>query len=155
VLGLEDSPDLTDVMGETLAPGVRRLPTASDLATDRAQLTTIADAGPADLAAVVPQSPFSAKGRDQDVAATLVSPFLLPFQTTATPSGNGTPTLAPLAWPLSPLLADGSQGSATTLPLAPWTQPSPTAILDQVFAAAAPKPPDQGVFSDPLATFGG
>jgi hypothetical protein len=31
VLGLEDSDNLQDVMGETLAAGVRRLPRASDL----------------------------------------------------------------------------------------------------------------------------
>jgi hypothetical protein len=31
VIGLADSPNIQDVMGETLAPGVRRLPAASDL----------------------------------------------------------------------------------------------------------------------------
>jgi hypothetical protein len=31
VLGLDDSDNLHDVMGETLAAGVRRLPRASDL----------------------------------------------------------------------------------------------------------------------------
>jgi hypothetical protein len=149
VLGLEDSPGPNDVMGETLAPGVRRLPTASDLAADRAPVTTTAD-----LAVVSPRSPSSAAGSEQDVAAILAKMFLLPFQTAATPSGNGSPTPtpapAPLAWPLSPLLATGSQDSATTLPLAPRAQAPSPALLDQLFAAVAVKPLDQGAFGDPL-----
>jgi hypothetical protein len=158
VLGLEDSPDLKDVMGETLAPGVRRLPTASDLAAARVQVTTTADPGASDRVTVIPPSPSRANGSDQDVAAILANLFLRPFQTTATPAGNGdagpTPAPAALAWPPA-FLAAGRLGPATNLPLKPREHISSTALLDQVFAAVAAKPPDGGLLSDPLVPYGG
>jgi hypothetical protein len=42
VLGLDDGPDRGDVMGETLAPGVRRLPAAGDLPSARLPLPAAA-----------------------------------------------------------------------------------------------------------------
>jgi hypothetical protein len=151
VLGLEDCPDLKDVMGETLTPGVRRLPTAGDLSADLVQVTIVVPTGGAGTGAGSPRSASSAKGGDQEVAAIVANMFLLPSQTTSAPAGQGNLASATvpvsLAWPPA-LLAAGGSDQAPTLSLTPREHISSTALLDQVFGEAAAKPLDQDLIGD-------
>ena len=117
VLGLEDGHDTQDVMGETLAPGVRRLPVASDLP---AQLSS---------PSAVPVA----------VAVTVTLPAV------STPASNANPAAPLLLTPLAlepPALLDAQRQHATiTLPLTPLLQASATGLLDDVFALVAAADP--------------
>jgi hypothetical protein len=63
VLGLGDTPDNQDVMGEALAPGVRRLPTANDLGGGPASVVaTNDDSATGGAPAPTPVSPPAATG---------------------------------------------------------------------------------------------
>jgi hypothetical protein len=111
VLGLADGHDTQDVMGETLAPGVRRLPGAGDL--------------PAALSSpgAVPVT----------VAVTVGLPAL------STPVSNATP--APLALEPAALPDAQRRSAALTLPLTPLLQASATGPLDDVFTLVAADDP--------------
>jgi hypothetical protein len=157
VLGLEDSPDLADVMGETLAAGVRRLPTASDLAPDVVQAITPATVGAAGPDAGSPRAPSAVDTSDPDLTAVVANLFRLPSQATAPVTGNvdpASPSVPPsLAWP--PLLTAGRPDSAIDLPLTPREQFSSPALLDRLFAAVAARPLDQELFSERLVSQAG
>jgi hypothetical protein len=135
VLGLEDSPDLMDVMGETLAPGVRRLPAAGDLTPHLVQATTPATAGAADPILVTPRANI----------------FRLPSQATAPATSDSNPASPAVPPSLGlALLPAGRRDPATNLPLTAREQIGSAAILDRLFAAVASEPLDQDLFSDPL-----
>jgi len=141
VLGLGDSQDLHDVMGETLAAGVRRLPSASDLFTGTVQPTT-------PLAAGSPVSSSLATSGDHE-AALLANILAAGFQTSPTPAGNLVSTSAAAPFVAQPPVPvdTGSRNSTYALLLTQQVPASPMAILDQVFAAVAVKPLDYGLYT--------
>ena len=153
-LGLEHSKDGNDVTAATLAPGVRRLPTASDLGADVVQATAAPTASAAGLPVVSGLASVAGTSSDQGVAVVSGSLVFGPTQTPATPAGSGQPAPTSVSAPFAaqpPLLpAAGSQSPATGLPLTPRLQTSTTALLDQVFVTVAAKPLDRDVFNDLL-----
>jgi hypothetical protein len=139
VLGLKDSLDTRDVMGESLAPGVRRLPAATDVLATGVRPSVAPPAG----------------SGEQDSAALLVS--------IATAHTSIVPAL-PDAVPTAALPSAGRGQSAPALPAAriqdSGTTPPPApparaaAILDQVFATIAVKPLRERSWSDPFGLSG-
>jgi hypothetical protein len=108
VLGLEDVHDSHDVMGETLASGVRRLPAAGDLPAAMFQLPA------ADLAVTTAGLPT-------------VNPWVSTGTQAAVPP-------APVAQKPAAVLDAPRQGSATTPPLTTHSESSSTGIFDEVFS---------------------
>jgi hypothetical protein len=108
VLGLEDGSDRGDVMGEALAPGVRRLPAADDLPSEMSQFSAVAVA-----LALAAQPAVTA------------------------PAGNGNPAaLVPASFAVGPTAVPDApgQGTATALPRTRSFRASATGIFDEVFA---------------------
>jgi hypothetical protein len=108
VLGLEDGHDSSDVMGETLAAGVRRLPAADDLPAAMFQPPA------ADLALAIAGLPAV-----NPPASTGNQPALLP---------------APVALKPPALLEAPRKDSATTPPLK-HSQTSATGLFDELFTS--------------------
>jgi hypothetical protein len=109
VLGLDDGHDSRDVMGETLAPGQRRLPAADDLHSEMFQ---------------PPAANFALA-----VAAH-------PAVTAAASNGTqAAPVPAPFVAEATAVLGAPSQVSATVLPLTRSSRTSATGLFDEVFAS--------------------
>jgi hypothetical protein len=83
VLGLPDTPDEQDVMGEALAPGVRRLPTAGDLGGPASAAGTddVVAPGGAPAPSVPPVSPTVATGTATVVQIPSARPTPVPLGT--------------------------------------------------------------------------
>jgi hypothetical protein len=108
VLGLEDVHDSHNVMGETLAPGVRRLPAAGD------------------LPAVMFQPPAA------DLALAIAD---VPAVNPSASTGNQVAVLpAPVALKPAAVMDAPRQGSAPTPPLTTHSPGSSTGIFDEVFS---------------------
>jgi hypothetical protein len=143
VLGLADTPDTRDVMGETLAPGVRRLPGASDV-----QATGVRPS-----AAAPPASPPLGSGK-QDSAAVLVRIVTAPAALAPAVAGTAPAALPAVSagQPESALPTARVQDGGTAPPGAPPS--AAAALLDQVFARVAVKPLEDGLWSDPFGPSG-
>jgi hypothetical protein len=158
VLGLEDSQNTQDVMGATLAPGVRRLPTTSDVLATGVEPTAASPASTAAFPAVAFVSSSLGNHSDQDLAALWANIWVVPAQTmSAPPVANPAPAAlsVPFGWQPPALLDARSQNSGTTLSLTPLSHASSTELLDQVFAAVAAKPVEEGLFSNLLVLYSG
>jgi hypothetical protein len=108
VLGLPDGHDSHDVMGETLAPGVRRLPVADDLSSE-----------------MIP-SP----------AASVALAFAAHPALTATASNGNQAAPVPTSFAVGPTAVLGAPGQvwATVLPRARTYRASATGLFDELFA---------------------
>src|SRR5207244_3175816 len=73
-----DSSNPQDVMGDTLAPGVRRLPTANDVLATGVQPTATSRASAAAVPAAAPRYSSLANDGSQDMAALLGSLLAVP-----------------------------------------------------------------------------
>jgi hypothetical protein len=158
VLGLQDSENTQDVMGETLAPGVRRLPTVNDVFATGVEPTAASSASAGALLTVPAPSSSLANHGDQDMAALLASILAVPPQTMFAPAvGNQAPAtnLVPYDSPPPARMDARSQDAGATLSLAPQSPLSSTIRLDQVLAAVAAQPLDPSIFNDPLVPYSG
>jgi hypothetical protein len=156
VLGLGDSENTQDVMGETLAPGVRRLPTASDVYASGVEpiAASSASAG-ALLTAPAPSTSLASHG-DQDLAARLAGILAVPPQTLFAPAvGNPAPAALPVPYDAPPpaRLDARSQNAGAILSPAAQAQATSTKPLVQVRAAVAAQPFDPSLFNDPLVPY--
>jgi hypothetical protein len=111
VLGLDDGRDSRDVMGETLAPGVRRLPAAGDLPSEHFPLPAAAVA-----LAIAAHPAVTAPASIGNQAALVPAPF----------------SVEPTA-----LLGAPSQVSAPGLPWTRFFRDSATGLFDDLFAGLA------------------
>jgi hypothetical protein len=111
VLGLEDGSDRGDVMGETLAPGVRRLPTADDLPSERLPLSAAA-----------------------------VALALAAHPAVTAPASNGNPAaLVPASFAVGPMAVPDAPGQVAAPALLPTQsfRASATGRFDELFAGLA------------------
>jgi hypothetical protein len=157
-LGLQDSENTQDVMGETLAPGVRRLPTTNDVLASGVEPTAASSASEGALLTVPTPSSSLANHGDQDMAALLASILAVPPQTMFAPAvGNPAPAAlsAPYDSPPPARMDARSQDAGATLSLATPSHVSFTKLPDQVLATVAAQPLDPSFFNDPLVPYGG
>jgi hypothetical protein len=138
VLGLPDSDNTQNLMGETLAAGVRRLPTTSDVLATGVQPLVAASA-------VAPvSSSLNLSGQGLAVFVTSIPPTSVLTAPTLLVV-NPAPALLPISvGGQPPTLLDARGPDTGTAPaLLPPSTASATAPLDQVFAAVAVKPLDE------------
>jgi uncharacterized repeat protein (TIGR01451 family) len=141
VLGLVDCDNLQDVMGETLASGVRRLPTANDLLAGTSLTKT-------SLPSADSASASSTNAGNRQLADLLAGIQRVDLHPTLIGSANLTaaPLTSDSALPPPSLLGAVGRNSATVLPSTSQLPARTTTLLDEVFATIAVKPLHDGIY---------